>query len=199
MAATVLGNVLDFFTRLGVFDVVLPFLLVFTMMFAVLERTKVLGTEGKDKKESRKNLNAMAAFCIAFLVLASSKLVETVTSVSSNIIILVMLGIFFLLTVGAFFDEGKVVEGITGKTWVHWLFILIMLVGVIVIFLNAIKDDGGKTWWDITVDYVQTQWDSTVFASLALIAFVILFVYLLTKDKGGSEKSAADAGKKAGG
>ena len=39
--ATPFREILEFFTRIGVFDVVLPFLLVFTIVFALLERTKV--------------------------------------------------------------------------------------------------------------------------------------------------------------
>ena len=36
--ASVLGNTIEFFTRFGMFDVVLPFLLVFTIVFAILEK-----------------------------------------------------------------------------------------------------------------------------------------------------------------
>jgi lysylphosphatidylglycerol synthetase-like protein (DUF2156 family) len=193
--ATVLGNALDFFQRLGVFDVVLPFLLVFTMMFAVLERTKVLGTETRDKKEyTRKNLNAMVSFTIAFLVLASSKLVETITSVSSNIIILVMLGVFFLLTVGAFMKEGEVgTKGLPSGP-LRTFFIVLMLVGIIVIFLNALKTEDGRTWWDVTWDYVNSSWDSTVFASCALVVFVIIFVAWLSKGEKKPAKEPKEGG-----
>jgi lysylphosphatidylglycerol synthetase-like protein (DUF2156 family) len=183
MATTVLGNVLEFFDRLGVFDVVLPFLLVFTMMFAVLERTKVLGTDTRDKKEvTRKNLNAMTAFVIAFLVLASTRLVEAITSISSNMILLVMLGVFFLLTIGAFMKEGQVGREGLAPGWLRTMFIVVMLAGIVAIFLNAIKTEAGDTWWDITWDYVTNRWDSTVFSSLALIVFIIIFVWLLTKE-----------------
>ena len=38
------GGALDFMNKVGVFDVVLPFLLVFTLIFAFLEKTKVFGS-----------------------------------------------------------------------------------------------------------------------------------------------------------
>ena len=196
MATTVLGGVVDFFTRLGVFDIVLPFLLVFTMMFAVLERTKVLGTEGKGKEESsRKNLNAMVSFVIAFLVLASSRLVEAITSISSNLIILIMLGVFFLLAVGAFYEEGAVgKKGLPGGA-LRTFFLVVMLVGIIGIFLNAIKTEAGDSWWDVMWNYVRDHWDSTVFASLALIVFIIVFVWLLTKEKSAPPAAGKEAEK----
>jgi len=43
--ATPFRDIIDFFGNIGVFEVVLPFLLVFTVVFALLERTKVFGVE----------------------------------------------------------------------------------------------------------------------------------------------------------
>ena len=189
MADTVLGNVIEFFGRLGVFDVVLPFLLVFTMVFAVLERTKVLGTEGKEKN-ARKNLNAMVAFVIAFLVLASSRLVEAITSVSSNVVILITLGIFFLLTMGAFYEQGMVGEKGLPSGWLRTFFLTIMIVGIIVIFMNALKVESGDTWWDVSIDYLRNNWSSTAFASIVLIIGVVAFMYYLT-----SERTTSESGK----
>ena len=71
---------LVFFDQVGLYDVVLPFLLVFTLVFGVLEKSKIFGTEktadGKNGPYSRKNLNAMVAFCTAFFVVASAQLVS---------------------------------------------------------------------------------------------------------------------------
>src|SRR3989338_7955492 len=109
--ATVLGNVLDFFRQLGVYDVLLPFILVFTIMFAILERTQLFGTEGpKEKAVTKKNLNAMVAFVVAFLVVASSKLVEVITKVSSEIIVLLLLIVFFLMMIGTFYSKKEIDE-----------------------------------------------------------------------------------------
>ena len=70
------AEVITFFEKLGVYDIVLPFLLVFTIVYAIFERTKVLGTETIEGVDySKKNLNAMVAFVIAFLVIASSRIV----------------------------------------------------------------------------------------------------------------------------
>src|SRR3989338_8886122 len=83
--ATPFRQVIEFFDTIGLFDVVLPFLLVFTIVFAILEKTKVLGTEDiEGKKYTKKNLNAIASFVMAFLVVASSELVEIITTVSAN-------------------------------------------------------------------------------------------------------------------
>ena len=52
MSMSVFGEAIQFLAKLGIYDVVLPFLLVFTIVFAIMEKTKLLGTEkGKEEKE----------------------------------------------------------------------------------------------------------------------------------------------------
>ena len=113
--ASAFRDIIDFFEKIGIFDVVLPFLLVFTIVFALLERTKVFGMEKIEGKDyTKKNLNSAAAFVISFLVVASSKLVGVMTEVSSKFVILLFLIVLFLLLVESFFKEeshGAFLEG----------------------------------------------------------------------------------------
>ena len=44
-------GIIGFLDKIGVYDVILPFLLVFTIVFAILEKTKVLGLDKIDGKE----------------------------------------------------------------------------------------------------------------------------------------------------
>ena len=73
---SVFREALIFFDQVGLYDVVLPFLLVFTLVFGVLEKSKILGTEkgGDGEMYTRKNLNAMVAFISGFFVVASAQL-----------------------------------------------------------------------------------------------------------------------------
>ena len=64
----------NFLKDFGFFDVVLPFLLVFTIVFAVLEKTLILGKEENNKP--KKNIDAMVAFSIALFVVAASNIVD---------------------------------------------------------------------------------------------------------------------------
>ena len=75
-------EILVFFDRLGVYDVVLPFILVFTLVFAIFEKTRIFGTDVVDNVTyTKKNLNTMVAFVIAFFVVASVQLVATISQV----------------------------------------------------------------------------------------------------------------------
>src|SRR3989339_1252523 len=135
-------GVLSFFQDIGLYDVVLPFILVFTIVFAIFEKTRVFGTvDIEGKQYPKKNLNAMASFVIAFLVIASSELVGIITKVSSQMVVLLFLSVLFLLLIGSFMKEGPIfLEG----GW-KLLFVVIMFIGIIIIFLGAIKSEG-KTW-----------------------------------------------------
>src|SRR3989344_1003673 len=101
-------GMIGFLNKIGVYDVILPFLLVFTIIFAILEKTKIFGTEKIDGQEmTKKNIDAMVAFVMAFLVIASTKLVGIINEVMANVVLLVILGVCFLLLVGVFFAGDK--------------------------------------------------------------------------------------------
>jgi hypothetical protein len=183
MAETVLGGVLDFFEELGVYDVVLPFILVFTIMFAILEKTKVFGTEG-EKKFTKKNLNAMVSFVVAFLVVASSKLVETITKVSSEIIVLLLLVVFFLMMVGTFYTKEDIdKEGVALKGAWKVGFMIFIAISILFIFLDAIVAEDGRTWLEVFWDWLSDFYTDTSVAAIVLIIAVIIFVYFVTKSK----------------
>ena len=179
VAVTPFRQVLQFFDSIGLFDVVLPFLLVFTIVFAILEKTKVLGTEDiEGKKYTKKNLNAIASFVLAFLVVASSELVEIITTVSSQAVVVLFLSVLFLLLVGSFYKEGEPVflEG-------GWkiVFMIIVFIAIIGIFLGAIKTSDGRTWLERLGDFTGTGGDELA-GSLILLALIVLFIVYATKD-----------------
>ncbi|MEM4263430.1 MAG: hypothetical protein QW666_00860 [Candidatus Woesearchaeota archaeon] len=179
---SILSNVVLFFEKIGIYDVVLPFLLTFTIVFAILEKTRVLGVEkigtGKEKEEySRKNLNAMVAFVIGFLVIASARLVEAITRVSAQVVVLLLLSVFFLMLVGTFFKKEE--EVALEKGFWRYLFMIIMFVGIVFIFLDAIKTEAGVSWLMIFIYWLRSFWTSTAVASIILIIGIIAFMWFI--------------------
>ncbi len=178
-------GVIEFFGDIGLYDVVLPFLLVFTIVFAILEKTKVFGSDKIEGKEySKKNINAMVSFVIAFFVVASSRLVEIITEVSSNVVILLLLVILFLLLVGSFFKEGT---GVFLEGGWRIFFMVLMFAGIVLIFLNAIG------WLDQVWDFVGGGGGGNAVGAIILIVIIILFMVYIVKEpksfsKTGSEK-----------
>lgn len=179
MVSTFRGT-LEFFAELGIYDVILPFLLVFTIVFAILEKTRVFGTdEYNGKKIPKKNLNAMAAFCMAFFVVASAQLVDAITTISSNMVVLLMLSIFFMILAGSFHKETE--EGFSlNKTW-NSIFMVIMFVGVILIFLTGIKNGDGITWWAVFFNWLKSNWNAEVLGSILMIGIALGLITFVTK------------------
>lgn len=135
-------NLADFFESLeawGLTDVMLPFLLVFTLVFAVLEKTKVLGME-------KKNLNVVVS-----LVMALSTIIPHITSsypldydpvvvinkALPSVSILVVAIMMLLILIGVFAHD-KLFLGLTIPGWIGFFSVL----SILFIFGSA------AGWWD---------------------------------------------------
>lgn len=179
---------LEFFDDIGIYDVVLPFLLIFTIMFAILEKTKVLGTEEiEGKRYTKKNLNAITSFVIAFLVVASTRLVALVNTAMANIAILVLVSVSFLLLIGSFYREEEDVF-LTGG-W-RTTFMVVSFIAIVLIFLNAIPVSDGGTWLRFFWDWIIDNWGTNWLGGLLLIGIAILFIFLVIKEPGPKKRTS---------
>ncbi len=170
---------IGFFEKLGVYDVVLPFLLVFTLVYAMLEKTRIFGSDKVDGKEySRKNLNGMTAFVAAFFVIASTRLVAIISEVLANTVLLLLLSICFLLLAGSFHTGSK--EFFLEGTW-KTIFMIIMFLGIVLIFLNALG------WLQVIYENLFFKFDSVTVSSIVLILVMVLFMLYVTGAFGGKK------------
>ena len=171
--------------KFGLFDVILPFLLVFTIVFAILEKTKIFGTEKiGEQTYTRKNLNATVAFVVGFFVIASNKLVQIITDTTSNAMLLLVLSILFLILVGSFHKEEA--EGFFLKGAWSTIFTLIMFFGLLVIFLNSMKTSSGQSWLDILFNFMnssvnQETWTAVLF--ILIMGGAIFYITYTPKPK----------------
>ena len=172
-------QVIEFFDSIGLFDVVLPFLLVFTIIFAILEKTKVLGTEEiEGKRYTKKNLNAIAAFVIAFLVVAAKEIVEIINETVSKAVVVLFFSILFLLLVGSFFKEGEPIY-LTGGWRV--IFMVIVFIAIVGIFLDSIKTSEGRTWLERLGDFSESGSDELA-GSIVLLTLIVLFMVYAVRE-----------------
>ena len=182
MVDSTFRGTLDFLNTLGVYDVILPFLLVFTITFAILEKTKVFGTEVVEGKTyPKKNLNSLASFAIAFFAIASAQVVHIITSVSANVVVLLIASVLFLMLVGSFHPESDD-KGFHLKGAWSALFILVMFFGLFGIFLNAIQS-GDKTWLQILFDWASQFSTNVSVSAIVLVAIVIAAMVFITRSE----------------
>jgi hypothetical protein len=176
---TAFRGAIEFFDRLGVYDVVLPFLLIFTIFFAMLERTKVFGTEKIGGVETtKKNLNAMASFVIALVTVASTRIVAVINEGLAKVALLLVMAISFLILAGSFYvnEDFKLSAG-----WKQWGTVF-MAFGIILIFAYQVG------WLAPFWSYVTANWNSTVIGSVVLIALIVWFMTYVTKPEVTAEK-----------
>mgnify|MGYP001405167721 CR=1 FL=1 len=181
---SIFRGVIELLGRIGVYDIILPFLLVFTIVFAILEKTKILGVDKVgDSEMTKKNLNSMVAFVTAFLVIASTQLVSIINEVMANMVLLLILAICFLMLVGVFFtDKQFSLEKFSG--WQSF-FMILMFIGIVIIFLNALG------WLDLIFSFFIGV-DTELGSSIAFIIIILVFMYYITHEPSKKKKEKED-------
>jgi len=149
----------------GLTDVMLPFLLVFTIIFAMLQKTRILG-------EKKKNLNVVVSLVFALLVVIPHVTgtyrymmgpydpVDIINRALPAISIVVIAILMLLLLVGLFGGEVKFF-GMAFRGWI----VLISVIIVVWIFGAAAGWWWG--WW----------WVNDLFGSDAIAIIIILVVF----------------------
>ncbi len=182
MVETVLGGAITFLQEFGFFDVILPFLLVFTIVFGILEKTKLFGTEEINGKQyPRKNINAMIAFVIGFFVIAAKEITGMIQVAVPQIVLILIALICLIMLIGPMVSGKEELNIFKEHKWLFYTLMAIFLVAVILIFFDVIG------WLDALIEYFSTGgyfW-SIIIVFLAIVFGAIAFV--VTRE-GGEKK-----------
>lgn len=149
---------------------VLPFLLVFTLVFAILDKTKILG--------DRRQISAIIAFVIGLLLIAFPAPRNIIVGLMPLLAVLAVILLVFLMLYGF-------VGGGTGEKWMKITFgILIGLALIIAIFVFT-------GYWDKIIGAVSGGGGSEIATNVLFIAIIIaaIAVVLSTGKSGGGGSS----------
>jgi len=182
MASTNFGNLAESLERIGFVDVLLPFLLIFTVIFAVLEKTKILG-------EGKRNMNIGIAFIFALLVVvphvtgnfpAGYDPVQIINAALPSISLVVVAIIALMILIGVFAHD-KLMLGLTAPGWVG----LFSIVTLVFIFGSA------AGWWQTGI----LQWLEDIFGSdiVAVAIMLLVFGIIIAFVTGGGEHEKVGA------
>lgn len=174
---TVFGGVIEFITRLGFYDVILPFLLVFTLVYAILDKTRVLGEE---KGEPKRGLNAMIAFVMGMLVIFVKPLVMSINEFLANIVVLFIISVFFVAAISIFIKEGQFPLFDKHKS-LFWFLVAVIGISMVLLLFHALRTSSGQTWLDVVWDFILGAWTSQASAALLFVIGVVLFMYFITR------------------
>jgi len=175
-----LQNTLQFLKDFGFFDVVIPFLLFFVIIFAVLEKSKLLG---KDKN----NVNLIVSLSIAFLAVATNKVVSLITQVLPNMILILVLLVMFTMILGLFYKEEELEFSNNHPGWFKF-FMFMVFIFMIIFVLNAIPSEGG-TMLDNVIDGIVSGSSSELVGGIILLAVMIGVISLVVKSKSSADES----------
>lgn len=166
--------VLDFETAFlqwqgsGLFTVVLPFFLIFTISFAVLEKVKIFG--------DNKKVNAIVALILGLLVLQSDYIVYAINNFLPNISLVLIVIVMFLVVGGILFvGKDKDWKGLPAG-----LAALIAFVGIIwALLFDNISQQIVLPWWLYISESAK--------ATLLIVGAIVLVIWLIT---GSSDKKS---------
>jgi len=158
-------NLEEFFRTLeswGLTDVMLPFLIIFTIMFAILQKTRVLG-------EGRKNMNMILSLAIALVVIIPHVTdsysspewdpVNIMNSALPTVSIVAIAIIMMLVLIGILGGEAKWMGGSLSG----WIAIIALAI-IIIIF------GGAADWWS-------ASWLDNIIGQDAIAVIIIILVF----------------------
>jgi len=173
-------DVIIYLQNVGVADVLLPFILVFTIIFAIMEKVKILG-------EKSRRYNVMIAIVIGLAVViphilspSQYDVVNIMNRALPNVSIFIVAIVAVLLLVGVIWPSKQFKFGATVRGW----FTLIAFIIVVAIFTYA------AGWWGPfgAAGYLPTwlyflQDPGTI----ALIVIILIFIIIIAYISGGEE------------
>ncbi len=163
-----LKEVLLVYEQIGLLDVILPFMLVFAIVYGVLAKSKLLGAS--------KNQHLMIAFVLSFFVVAALTLVNIIQTIVQWSA-LGVIGIVFVLIIGKFLGG---MGDTTKKEYPKYI-------ALVIIALVAAYALGFKKWIDLSfIDWVLVP-------VAIMLAMVFLLIYYVTRTEPKSVKPVAPA------
>lgn len=166
----------------GLTDVLLPFLLIFVIIFAVLQKTKILG-------EGKKNLNVVVAMIVGLLVViphvtgrfpANADPVLIINDALPQLSIVLVAVIFLMILIGVF-GQDYVFLGLTMPGWIT----LGSLIVIVLIF------GGAAGWWDSGLGQTLENFFGTegVAIFIMLITFGVIIAWITSDSKEREERT----------
>lgn len=160
--ATILSNPL--FT-----GYILPFVLIFTVVFAVLQKSKILG-------DGKKQIDALVALVIGLIVVSFANAVGIINSLLPFLAVsIVIILVFFILVSLFFYDKEKGVAIPDGLKNTAVTLIVVSVVVAVLVVTGA---------WDYLAARFYGDGDSSTISNIIFIAIIIgAVIFALKGDK----------------
>lgn len=158
--ANSITNILNTMADMGVFSYVIPFLLIFAVVFAILQKTKILG--------ENRSVEAIVAIAVGLLALVNDHVPRFFATIFPRFGIGLSIFLVLIILVGFFYTEDNGKPGAALK-WIGWL----TGIGVVV---WALVD---WNFWGDGLGF--SSWFGEYFWALIVLAIIIAVVVVVAK------------------
>lgn len=169
--------------KMGFFTVVLPFLLIYTVMFAILEKTKVLGSIKLDNEEYPKSTyNAVVSFTMAMFFVVVGNLTDVLRKFLTIVAFIILFIVAAVVIYGMIFGDikflfhnkdGDPLDDASTLKLKRWMFIILMIILGIILLVAFLGPLVGE--WISAV--FSNAAGSSFFTSDVFISIVFLIVF----------------------
>lgn len=177
MAFLGLRAAIDQWAAYGIFDVLLPLLLIFVIVFSILQRAKILG--------GRKPIDAVVAFIISLFVVINPVATSLFAPIFSNAGLALVVMIAVMLLVGVLFEVHQIPESL------KWIFV----VGGIAVFIWALSTL--DSFYPIAVWFPVSSywWDAnSIWIICGLIVVLVVGMVIFSSGKANTPAKPVAAG-----
>ena len=169
-------NFTDTLREFGIYDIVLPFILVYAIVYAVLEHSKFFSNVNDD---SKKTINVIISLCFGLFAIFSIQVVENIQYIILNSVFLIVVFMIILILLALIFGEEylKIFKNENDKyhKWFIYSILGIILITILITIyhLFGLEDTfiGGLT---------NNDYD---FTTLIVIIIVGVIIYFVTKEE----------------
>ena len=180
---TFLGESIRLLVGLGLYDVILPFIFVFTIIFVLLENQKLLGQNRK--------VHAMVAFCIGFIATASLATVEAINTFFAATGFFMVAGFCVMLLAAMF---GATSLNVPGDKW--WSKIpkvtVFLTIGLTITYLSLVAFGVA----DEVLAFIPSLSSVLTGGVIVGAVFILLIWFIIRPSKSGVESSSSSTEKK---
>jgi hypothetical protein len=156
--------------QIGIFDVMLPFMLIFAILFAILQKTNIFG--------GRKGIDAIVAMAMAFMAIINPFVTDLMKVILQNAVIAILLMVAIMLLFGLILGSKKPkIWHLFG--WVTGLIILVWLVGRVA--------DYYELYYPGTVVFSTMWWNNNL---PWMIPIFIIIIFAIVVVSSGKDKTA---------
>jgi|GEM_PF-1323792 len=177
--------ILNILNYMGFFNIILPFILVYSIVYGLLSKYKILGdpfdTSNEVKARAVRSIIAMVSASISFFVVGSVNVVINIREIIPYFVLYILVLFMLLLSVSPFLvksDTGEIVSDNYKK--------VVGILATVIFFLVALYSFGLISIFSVFGDIFNNTEVLGFIMTMVVLGILMGFVYWITRPVGGS-------------